>query len=84
MMSIESVGQIPFERDDFSAVVAAMAEIAFDADTDGWVNIGPLLTVEKVAQVPTRNGLGSGTSRGDGDLDISAPRWPVEGCAGWC
>ena len=57
MMSIEPVRQIPFERDDFSAVVAAMAEIASDADSDGWVNIGPLLSVEMVAQVPTRSGL---------------------------
>lgn len=54
-MTVEPLRQISFERDDPSAVVSAMAEIA--AAPGGWVNIGPALTEEQAAQVPARSGL---------------------------
>jgi len=57
MVSIEPVRQISFERDDHSAVVSAMAEIAAAPGADGWVNIGPALTDEQAAQVPVKSGL---------------------------
>ena len=56
-MTIEPVRRIPFERSDLSVVVAAMADIA--AAADGWVNIGPALSNEQAAQIPTRSGLGA-------------------------
>lgn len=66
-MTIEPVRQIPFERDDLSAVVSAMAEIAAAPGGEGWVNIGPALTAEQAAQVPARSGLAAWFSgRGPG------------------
>ena len=56
-MKIEPVRQISFERDDPTAVVSAMAEIAAAPGVDGWVNIGPALTDEQAARVPARSGL---------------------------
>ena len=48
---------ISFERDDPTAVVSAMAEIAAASGAGGWVNIGPALTDEQAARVPARSGL---------------------------
>ncbi|MDE0065698.1 MAG: hypothetical protein OXN44_02380 [Acidimicrobiaceae bacterium] len=56
-MPIQPFKQFTFGRDDSSAVVAAMAEIAAAPGTGGWVNIGPALTDEQAAQVPPRSGL---------------------------
>lgn len=49
--------RISFERDDPTAVVSAMAEIAAARGAGGWVNIGPALTDEQAARVPARSGL---------------------------
>ena len=57
MVPTQPLKQIEFGRDDLSAVVAAMAEIAAAVGAVGWVNIGPALTDEQAAQVPPRSGL---------------------------
>ena len=56
-MPTQPLKQITFGRGDSSAVVAAMVEIAAAPGAGGWVNIGPALTDEQVAQVPPRSGL---------------------------
>ncbi len=57
MVPTQPLKQIEFGRDDLSAVVAAMAEIAAAPGASGWVNIGPALTDEQAAAVPARSGL---------------------------
>jgi hypothetical protein len=48
---------IEFDRHDTSAVVAVMQELEAIGGSVGWINIGPALTDEEAAGIPTRSGL---------------------------